>query len=271
MTRRVLAFLGGTLWLIIALAPFDYMVVAALRTQNGYFTENPWLPTGELTLANVGDVVDSGLGRYVLNSVVVTVAGIVLTLALALAFAYHVVKHRTRAGSLLFRMIVVGLAIPVQAIVVPLFVVVTKIHLYDSLIGLILVMAASAMPLTVVVVANFVRDIPDELIAAMRIDGAGNWTILFRLVAPMTTGALGIVAVFNGLAMWNNFLIPLLFTQSESKALLPLGLYNFQSEHGVDVPAVMTMVVLSSLPLILLFLGTRKYAMQALGGMATMR
>jgi raffinose/stachyose/melibiose transport system permease protein len=267
---RIAAFVLGTVWLIIALAPFDYMVVSSLRTQLGYFTANPWIPS-DPTLSNLSSVFSAGLGTYLLNSVIVTVCGVALTIGLSLTFALHVVKHRTRPASIVFKLIILGLAVPVQAIVVPLFIVVTKIHLYNSLIGLILIMTASALPLTVVILANFVRDIPNELIQAMRIDGAGSWIILRRLVLPMSSGAVGIVAVYDGLGMWNNLLIPLLFTQGQGQALLPLGLYKFQSQYGANVPAVMTAVILSLLPLLLLFLATRKYSMQALGGMATMR
>lgn len=267
---RVLAFVLGTAWLLVAIAPFDFMIVASLHSQLAYFTANPWTP-GNPTLSNVSTVLSAGLWTYLLNSVIVTAVGVLLTIGLSLCFAFHAVKHKTRPGSAVFRLIVVGLAVPIQAIVVPLFIVVTKIHLYDSLVGLILVMTASSLPLTVVILANFVRDIPDELLQSMRIDGAGSWLILRRLILPLSAGAVGIVAVYDGLGMWNNLLIPLLFTQSQGTALLPLGLYKFESQYGANVPAMMTAVVLSLLPLLVLFLATRKYSMRALGGMATMR
>jgi xylobiose transport system permease protein len=87
----------------------------------------------------------------------------------------------------------------------------------------------------------------------------------------MSAGAVGMVAVYVGLGMWNNLLIPLLFTQGQGQALLPLGLYKFESQYGANVPAVLMCVILSFLPLLVLFLATRRYSMQALGGMATMR
>lgn len=268
---RVLAFVLGTAWLVVALAPFDYMLVAAFRSQATYFFADPWLPTSGMTLDNVSTVMSAGLGRYLLNSAIVVISSVVLTLFISLVFAFHATKHRTKASSGVFRVMLLGLAVPLQALVVPLFIVVTKIHIYDSLIGLVLIMTAAALPLTIVIMSNFMRDVPDALLEAMRLDGAGDWRILFRLVMPMSAGALGVVLISNTLTMWNNFLIPLLFTQSNDKALLPLGLYKFQSEYGVNVPAVMMAVLVSALPLIILFILTRKYAMQAMGGMATMR
>jgi raffinose/stachyose/melibiose transport system permease protein len=267
---RIVAFVLGTVWLIIVLAPFDYLIVSSLRSQLGYFTANPWIPSNP-TLSNLSTVFSAGLGIYLRNSVIVVTCGVLLTLGLSLTFAFHVAKHKTRPGSTVFKLIIVGLAVPVQAIVVPLFIVVTKIHLYNSLIGLILILTASALPITVIILANFVRDIPDELLQAMRIDGAGTWIILWRLILPMSAGAVGMVAVYVGLGMWNNLLIPLLFTQGQGQALLPLGLYKFESQYGANVPAVLMCVILSFLPLLVLFLATRRYSMQALGGMATMR
>ena len=266
-----MAFLLGTLWLILTLAPFDYMLVSAFRSQATYFTADPWVPAGGLTLGNVSAVWDIGLGSYIRNSAIVTVCGVLLTLALSLMFAMHTVKHRTRAGSLMFKVISIGLAIPIQAIVVPLYLVVLKIDLYNTLIGLVLVLTASALPFSIVVMTTFVRDIPDELIQAMRVDGAGSWRILWSLVLPMSKGALGLIAIFNGLAMWNNLLIPLLFTAGKNNALLPLALYLFEGQYGSNVPAIMMAVVISALPLIILFIASRKSAMQALGGIATMR
>lgn len=267
---RGVAFLLGTIWLIIVLAPFDYMVVSSLRSQADYFTKNPFFPTSA-TLSNVTAVFDVGLGVYVRNSAIVVVCGLALVLVMTLMFAQYTVKHKAKAGSFMFKVISVGLAVPINAIVVPLFVVVTHINLYDNLVGLILVMAASNLPLSVVILCTFVRDIPDELVDAMRMDGAGSWTILIRLIAPMSTGAIGLLAIFDGLAMWNNMLIPLLFTQNPDNALLPLALFKFEGEYGANVPAIMMAVLLSALPLIILFLATRRYAMQALGGIATMR
>jgi raffinose/stachyose/melibiose transport system permease protein len=267
---RGTALVLGTVWLILVIAPFDYMLVSSLHSQADYFTTNPWI-IGNVTFENVPAVLNDGMGVYLRNSFIVTVCGICLTIGLALLFAQYTVKHKARTGSIIFRIIAIGLAVPIQAIVVPLFVVVTRINLYDSIIGLILILSASHLPLSVVIMCTFVRDIPDELVDAMKLDGAGSWTILFRLVGPMSTGAMGLLAIFNGLAMWNNLLIPLLFTQSPENALLPLALFRFQTEDGSNVPAIMMAVLLSALPLIILFLATRKFAMQALGGMATMR
>lgn len=267
---RGVAMVLGTIWLIIVIAPFDYMVVSSLRSQTDYFTANPWLPTSA-TLSNVAAVFQVGLGTYVRNSAIVVISGLILTLAMTLMFAQYTVKHKAKPGSFMFKVISIGLAVPINAIVVPLFIVATHINLYDNLPGLILIMSASNLPLSVVILCTFVRDIPDELVDAMRMDGAGSWTILLRLVIPMSSGAIGLLAIFDGLAMWNNMLIPLLFTQNPNNALLPLALFKFEGEYGANVPAIMMAVLLSALPLIVLFLATRRYAMQALGGIATMR
>ena len=267
---RGVAFLLGTIWLIIVIAPFDYMVVSSLHSQADYFTANPWIPTA-VTFDNISAVFQIGLGDFIRNSAVVVITGLALTLVMTLMFAQHTVKHKAKPGAFLFKVIAVGLAVPMNAIVVPLFIVVTHINLYDNLLGLILIMSASNLPISVVILCTFVRDIPDELVDAMKIDGAGSWTILFRLVLPMSTGAIGLLAIFDGLAMWNNMLIPLLFTQSPNNALLPLSLFKFEGQYGSDVPALMMAVLLSALPLIILFLLTRRFAMQALGGIATMR
>ena len=104
----------------------------------------------------------------------------------------------------------------------------------------------------------------------MSVDGAGEWTVFFRLVWPMARPVMGVVSIFAGLGAWNNFLLPLILTQSNSNSVLPIGLYRVAStsEYGIDVPVIMGAVLLSVLPLVLLYLGLRRQFVKGLGGLA---
>jgi raffinose/stachyose/melibiose transport system permease protein len=262
---RVVAFVLATAWLVVVIAPIYYMVLASFRSQGNYLTENPWLPSGGLTVSEYGTVFGAGLGRYLLNSAILTAVCVLLTLSISLGAAFRIVRRSTRAAGVSFRILLLGLAIPIQAIIVPLYLLVYKLHLYDTLFALMLTMSAAAVPLSVLIMVSFVRDIPRELIGAMLVDGGTEWTVFRRLIVPLSTPVLATVAIYDGLDVWNNFILPLVLTQSNSVAVLPLGLTKLEGQYAINVPAVMAAVLLSVLPLVVLFIVMRKQVMRSLG------
>ncbi|HLX50847.1 MAG TPA: carbohydrate ABC transporter permease [Streptosporangiaceae bacterium] len=263
---RLVAFTLATVWLVIVIAPLYYMILASFRTQGTYLTANPWIPSGGLSAGSYSTVFHAGLGRYLLNSVLLTAACIVATVTISLGAAFRIVRQSSRAVGAAFAVMLFGLAIPVQAIIVPIYVLIYKMHLYDTLFALILTLSAAAIPVSVLVMVSFVRDIPRELIGAMLTDGASEWTVFRRLIWPLSRPVLATLAIYNGLNVWNNFLLPLVLTQSGSVAVLPLGLTKLEGLYSVNVPAVMAGVLLSVLPLLILFILMRRQVMTSLGG-----
>ena len=264
--RAVAAGLA-TVWLVVVAAPLYYMLLASFRTQGTYLTASPWVPSGGLSASAYHTVFSAGLGRYLLNSVLLTVACVVLTVTLSLGAAFRIVRRTTRAAGAAFAVMLFGLAIPVQAIIVPVYVLIYKMHLYDTLFALILTLSAAAVPVSVLIMVSFVRDIPREMIGAMLVDGGSEWTVFRRLIWPLSRPVLATLAIYNGLNVWNNFLLPLVLTQSSGVAVLPLGLTKLEGLYSVNVPAVMAGVLLSVLPLLVLFVAMRRQVMNSLGGL----
>jgi raffinose/stachyose/melibiose transport system permease protein len=263
---RAAALILATVWLLIVVAPLYYMILASFRTQGTYLTDNPWIPAGGLSVSSYSTVFAAGLGRYLLNSVILTAVCIALTVTISLGAAYRIVRRSSKAVSASFVIMLFGLAIPVQAIIVPIYVLIYKMHLYDTLFALVLTLSAAAIPVSVLILVSFVRDIPRELIAAMLVDGGSEWTVFRRLIWPLSRPVLATLAIYNGLNVWNNFLLPLVLTQSTNVAVLPLGLTKLEGLYSVNVPAVMAGVLLSVLPLLVLFVIMRRQVMNSLGG-----
>ena len=119
-----------------------------------------------------------------------------------------------------------GLAIPLQAMIIPVYLIIIRLQLYDTLLAIILPSIAFAIPLSVLVLSNFIRDVPKELFESMRMDGATEWGTLWRLAFPLTRPALVTVTIYNGLGIWNGFLLPLILTQSPEQRTLPLALWT---------------------------------------------
>jgi raffinose/stachyose/melibiose transport system permease protein len=257
--------LAGWLWLLVVAVPLYWSLITSFKAQNRYYASNPLVPSGDPTLENDRLVVESDFLRYFVNSVVVTAGAVIPAVAFSFMAAYAIVRGRhmrvLRAMNGLFLM---GLAIPLQATVIPVYLIIIKLRLYDSLLALILPSIAFAVPLSVLVLTNFIRDVPKELFDSMRIDGATEWTTLWRLAAPLTRPAVLTVTIFNALTIWNGFLLPLILTQSPDRRTLPLALWTFQGQYGVNVPAVLAAVVLTTLPLLVLYAFGRRQLLSGL-------
>ncbi len=268
---RVVSFLLGTIWLVIVLCPIYYMILMSFRATNQYFTANAWLPTGGLTFSSYTAMFHgSGIWTLLRNSAELAAGAIALVTVLSLGAAYRIVRRGSRYAAVSFRLILFGIAVPIQAIVIPLFFITTKIHMYDKLYGLVFVIAASLIPVGVLLMVNYVRLIPRELYDAMAVDGADQWTIFARLVFPMARPVLAVVSIYAGLGAWNNFLLPLIITQSNNDMVLPLGLYRFatNSEYGMNVPIVMAFVFFTMLPILFLYIVLRRQFVKGIGGFA---
>lgn len=253
---------GGTLgwlWLVFVLVPIYYIVVTSLRDRSTFWTENPLLPPAHPTLRAYGTVLENRFMLYFGNSAIITVATTAIVVTICLMAAYYIVRSRTKMAQRSFSLILLGLAIPLQATIIPVYYMITRMHLYDTLLALILPSVAFAVPITVLILVNFIRDVPKELFESMRVDGAGDWRMLGQLVLPLARPAIITVAIYDALNVWNGFLFPLVLTQSTETRVLPLSLWTYQGEFQTDTPAVLAAVVLSALPIVVVYvLGRRQ-------------
>nr|WP_231134970.1 carbohydrate ABC transporter permease [Motilibacter deserti] len=185
---------------------------------------------------------------------------------MAVPAAYAIVRSGSRVSARTLRVFLLGLAIPAQAVIVPVFLLVSQLGLYDTLLAVILPTAAFCLPVCVLVLTTAMRDVPEEMYEAMALDGSGPARALVRLVLPLSRHGIATAAVYSALQAWNGFLFPLVLTQSESTRVLPLGLYDFQDEYGTDVPGLLAAVVLSVLPVLVACLFARRALVSGLVG-----
>ncbi len=259
---------GGTfgwIWLVIVMVPIYWIVITSFKEQSNYFITNPLLPPSHPSFANYKLVIQSDIVRYFLNSVIVTLGAVLPAVAISFMAAYAIVRG---AGNRWLRsmntLFLLGLAIPLQAVIIPVFLIIIKLKLYDTLLAIILPSIAFAIPLSVLVLSNFIRDVPKELFESMRMDGATEWGTLWRLALPLTRPALVTVVIYNGLGIWNGFLLPLVLTQSPNERTIPLALVSYQGQFGVNVPAIAASVTLTTVPIILMYAIGRRQLLSGL-------
>lgn len=259
---------GGTfgwLWLFVVMLPIYWIVITSFKTQSSYFVTNTFAPPSDPTLENYRTVIENDFVRYFLNSVIVSVGAVVPAVLMSFMAAYAIVRgvgiRWLRSINTLF---LLGLAIPLQAVIIPVYLIIIRLKLYDTLLAIILPSIAFAIPLSVLVLANFIRDVPRELFESMRMDGATEWGTLWRLAFPLTRPALVTVTIYNALGIWNGFILPLILTQSPDQRTMPLALWTFQGIFGVNTPAIAASVTLTTAPILLMYAIGRRQLLSGL-------
>jgi raffinose/stachyose/melibiose transport system permease protein len=261
---NVLGGAGGWLWLAIIIIPVYYVVITSFKNQAGFFASNPMMPAAEPTLDNYKLVLENDFARYFANSLIVTAGSVFPALLVAFMAAYAIVRGKSRFLGWTNNLFLLGLAIPLHATIIPIYWMITRAHMYDTLLALILPSIAFAIPISVLILSNFMRDVPNELFESMRLDGCSDWSMMWRLALPMTKPAVITVGIYNALHVWNGFLFPLILTQSPETRVLPLSLWTFQGEFSVNIPAVLAAVVLATLPLLVVYVLARRQLLSGL-------
>ncbi len=260
----LLLALATLLWLAAALVPVSYAVIQTFKTQADALAGNPWSLSSP-TLDNYHTVLSTQLLRYLLNSVVTSVGAVLLSLLLGSLAAYALSRLPHRLNAVIYLLFVSGLAVPVYAAIIPIYrFEATTTNLYDTLPGLLLPYAGTGLPITIFILTAFMRGIPEELEHAMQIDGAGVVRRYLQLALPLSRPALATVAVYTFINNWNNFVLPLVLTQSDDERTLPLAVWSYQGQYGMNVPLVLTVVVLSTLPLLIFYILQRRNFIQGL-------
>jgi xylobiose transport system permease protein len=262
-------WLGGIfagLWLLIILVPVYVMLRASFESRATYAQNGPLgLPT-EFTLDNYFSAFDLGFGTFLLNSGIIAVGTVVLVLVLVPPLAFAIVRSRSRVVRVVFRIMLFGLAIPSQVVVIPVFYLIDKLGLYDTLLGVILPTAAFLIPLATLILSSSMREISNELYEAMAIDGAGSMRTFIQLVLPLSRGGIATIVVFSALNAWNAYLLPLILTRSSDLRVATLGLGVFQREFSLNIPGLMAAIVLTIIPILLTYFFARRALIRGLMG-----
>ncbi|WP_078843596.1 carbohydrate ABC transporter permease [Streptomyces albus] len=257
---------ASLIWLLIVGVPLYALLTSTLRTRDDYLDSGALSVPSDPTLDNYRKVFESDFLTYLTNTAIVTVATAALVVVLAVTIGYTVVRTRSRMSNRIFQVFLLGLAIPAQAVIIPVYLIITKMHLYDSLLAIILPTAAFTLPVSVVILAGTMRDIDEEMYESMALDGANSLRILWKLVVPLSRSGISTVIVYASLQAWNNFLFPLILTQSPETRVLTLGLYDFVGQFRVDIPALLSAVVLSIVPIFVVYLFARRQLVSGLMG-----
>ncbi|NLF26690.1 MAG: carbohydrate ABC transporter permease [Clostridiales bacterium] len=237
--------------------PFFWMFSSAFKTSTEINRFPPqWLPSS-LSLANFKIAFQKApFARYFLNSVVVMISSVAVTgfTTILGAFAFSRLKFPGR--DVLFSLLLSMMMIPFEMLVITNYSTIVDIGLWDKLPALILPFTSSIFYMYIL--RNFFQSVPDSLYYSARVDGAGNWRYLWRIMVPMARPSLVTIVLLNALASWNSFLWPMYVISSTDNRTLPWGLQVFTTEAGFNPELLMAASTVVVLPMIALFLFARK-------------
>jgi ABC-type glycerol-3-phosphate transport system permease component len=267
--RRPLRLTVALLFAAVSVFPLLFMVLQSFEPPSDILS-GPSLTVSHPTLSNYPAAwTASSFGQYFVNSIYVSVATVAITVALASLAAFAFARFRFRFREVIFYIFLGSLAVPSVELIMPQYLMMSRLHLIDSLQGLVLIYVSANLPFSIFLLRGFFEAIPRELEEAFRIDGAGTLRILTRLIMPLSAPALATVAVFTFNAAWDEFVIALTLINSPSHRTLPIGLALFIGAHNTAWGALFAGSVIATVPSILVYVLAQRWfqAGLSLGGL----
>lgn len=253
---------------LVWIYPLVWTAGASLKTQTGVFTtaSNPFPAT--LHWENyVRAWRDAQFGEYLLNTFVVTLAVVAITVVRTAMAGYVIARFAFLGRKVLVAVLVLTLFVPTGYTIIPVVEVSNQLHLLNSRWGMILALSGAAHVAEILLYVGYFRGIPKELEEAAVVDGAGFLTVFFRVMLPLAMPVTATVTLLTFLATWNNFFLPLVFTFSRPDLrTVSVGMLAFAGENSTDWSGLAAAATISLLPIVLLFLFLQRYFIEGLSG-----
>ena len=240
--------------LVIVVVPFLLMISTSLKPQQYTFEYPPRLIPREVSFTNYVQAMGKDLFfRYFLNSLLVAVLTTATTLLISSMLAYAFARLDFPGKEPLFYLFLVGMMIPPVTLIIPQFLVVKALKLYDSYAGLVIVYVAMSLAMQTFLLRGFFEGIPGELEDAVRIDGGSPWTIFWRLILPLSRPGLATVTIFTFLYSWDEFPWAHVAIKETTRRTLPIAIALFQNQHLTQWGQVFAASIVALLPVVLVF------------------
>lgn len=261
------SFLRHLPFLLITLVmtgPLVWMVGASLKSSAEISTSPHTLLPAEPRLANYANAVRGmPFWRYLMNTMLLCIGSVIGTLASCTLVAYAFARLQWPGRDLLFGIVIATMLLPWQATMIPRFLLLRELGLYNTLWAIVLpTLGGNAF--FIFLLRQFFRTIPQELIDAARMDGCGNWGVFWRVIVPLSRPALVTVALLEFIAVWNDYGGPLLYLSDPEKFPLAYGLEQFVGSHSSETHLLMAAAVLFTLPILVLFFAAQKTFMRGI-------
>jgi ABC-type glycerol-3-phosphate transport system permease component len=240
--------------LVITVIPLLWTVAGAFKT-NFEILDDPFSLPKTLDFKNIIQAWQLGnFKTYFFNSAFITIFSMIIVILTACPAGYAFAQMKFKGNNIVFYLFILGLAIPVQAIIIPIFYQLKSMGMVNTLTGVTLVSSSLALPFSIFLMRNSFKDVPVELREAAYIDGASEWKTYFTVMLPLAKPAVVALLVFTFMHIWNDFLLPLVLLIDDSKYTIAVGLYSFQGEFASDYGIIFGGTLISMVPSIIVYL-----------------
>jgi len=250
--KRFALYFFALLFLIFMGYPFLYMLSTSLKTQSEFF-ERPTALWGNYVFDNFKLVFELGIDKYFVNSLIVSAISVTLVILTAAMVSYPLARIRFKLNRPIYYLFLAGMMIPVHTTLIPVYILTRQVGLYDKLGSLIGPYVAFSLPISIIILAQFVKEIPKEMDEAAIVDGSSHGGLFWRVLFPLLTPAIATVGIYNFIHIWNEFVFGLILLTTPSKMTLPLGLRVFYGEFSVNIPGIMAAITIGTMPLLLVY------------------
>jgi raffinose/stachyose/melibiose transport system permease protein len=238
----------------VFIAPMVWMVLSSFKTDRDIFRSPFGLPSS-IDLGRWVEAWEVGnLGRYAINSAIVTGVSVTLILLIGAAAAYAFSRYRFPGRGLAMGLFALGLLLPIQSYFIAQSKLFLQVGITDTLLALIVPYTAMGLPLATYLLKVYLDALPEELFDAARIDGAGDGTVFREVALPLLRPGLATVAIFSALACWNEFLLALLYIQNEDLKTIPTGLLAFSSRYVTDYAMLFSALSIVTIPMVVIYI-----------------
>lgn len=248
---KLFMFIILAFFLLYTLVPMLWLVVSSFKTNTELMGDPFSLPAKWQIQNYINAFQVSGLGTLFMNSIIISLCATALNVAVAGMASYVISRFEFKGREAIFNTFTVGILVPINALMVPYFLVVNKIGVYNTRFGLILVYAAVGLPLSISIVRGFMNSIPGELEEAGIVDGCNFFQRFFRIVLPMSRTGLVTAATFEFIYCWNEFIYAMLLTSSQEVRTIQIGIRYFTNQFTTDYVSMYAAIIISIIPSIL--------------------
>jgi len=264
MIRRALVYVLLTLACVVSIVPFAITTLASLKTMPEIVKDVLAWPASPNWGTYSQAWQEGHFSRFFYNSSVVALAVVIPSVLLSAMTGYAFARYRFRGANAIFAYLLLGLVVPLQALVVPLFYLMRELHLLDSLWALIFPQIALSMSFGTLLMRQAFSSVPRDIVEASVLDGASSWQILWQVMFPLSRPLIGTLGLLFFIWTWNEFLLPLVVNIDPRYHTLPVGLLYFQQRWTSNIPLTAAGATIIFLPLILIFIAFQRQLIEGL-------
>ncbi len=254
-TKNVIMYTGLILWLVVNLFPVYWMFTFSLKSNEEIFGTNVVGLPQHWLWSNYAEALSKGkMGLYFMNSAIVAVATILITLAVALMATFALTRLIWKQRRTLNKFFMLGLTIPIHASIVPVYVTLSRLNLLNTYWALIIPYSAFSLSMAILVCTGFMNEIPRELDESACIDGCSIWGIFFKIIVPLMRPALATVGIYTFLQCWNELMFANIFISKSALRTLPVGVQALSGQYTTEWGPIGAALVLATFPTLFIYM-----------------